>query len=189
MPAAILRAWGSGPVFAIDRAAKRSGLMPDDADVIEINEAVRGARSSRCCNASHSGRKAERQRRQHRAWSSSRRHWCAARTHRTQGTATPRRQRALVTLVRRRRPGRRALARKDLTHAKHPTRTQRRRRLHPNLRPPELRANIFDRATLQELGDHLDAIATSQPRPRGLILMSAKDSIFIAALISMGSAR
>src|SRR5678815_733939 len=41
-------------------------------------------------------------------------------------------------------------------------------------------ANIFDRATLQELGDHLDAIATSQPRPRGLILISAKDSIFIA---------
>jgi|SoiMethySBSTD1v2_1073268.scaffolds.fasta_scaffold133561_2 acetyl-CoA C-acetyltransferase/acetyl-CoA acyltransferase len=30
---------GLGPVFAIDRAAKRSGLMPDDADVIEINEA------------------------------------------------------------------------------------------------------------------------------------------------------
>jgi acetyl-CoA C-acetyltransferase/acetyl-CoA acyltransferase len=30
---------GLGPVFAIDRAAKRSGLMPDDADLIEVNEA------------------------------------------------------------------------------------------------------------------------------------------------------
>ena len=30
---------GLGPVFAIDRAAKRSGLMPADADIIEINEA------------------------------------------------------------------------------------------------------------------------------------------------------
>ena len=30
---------GLGPVFAIDRAAKRSGLMPADADLIEINEA------------------------------------------------------------------------------------------------------------------------------------------------------
>ena len=30
---------GLGPVFAIDRAAKRSGLMPDDADIIEVNEA------------------------------------------------------------------------------------------------------------------------------------------------------
>jgi 3-hydroxyacyl-CoA dehydrogenase/enoyl-CoA hydratase/3-hydroxybutyryl-CoA epimerase len=41
-------------------------------------------------------------------------------------------------------------------------------------------ANIFDRATLQELGDHLDAIASSEPRARGLVLTSAKDSIFIA---------
>ena len=30
---------GLGPVFAIDRAAKRSGLMPADADLIEVNEA------------------------------------------------------------------------------------------------------------------------------------------------------
>ena len=30
---------GLGPVFAIDRAAKRCNLMPDDADLIEINEA------------------------------------------------------------------------------------------------------------------------------------------------------
>lgn len=30
---------GLGPVFAIDRAAKRSGLLPQDADLIEINEA------------------------------------------------------------------------------------------------------------------------------------------------------
>ncbi len=30
---------GLGPVFAIDRAAKRTGLMPNDADLIEINEA------------------------------------------------------------------------------------------------------------------------------------------------------
>ena len=30
---------GLGPVFAIDRAAKRSGLLPADADIIEVNEA------------------------------------------------------------------------------------------------------------------------------------------------------
>lgn len=30
---------GLGPVHAIDRVAKRSGLMPDDADIVEINEA------------------------------------------------------------------------------------------------------------------------------------------------------
>ena len=30
---------GLGPVFAIDRVAKRTGLMPDDADIIEVNEA------------------------------------------------------------------------------------------------------------------------------------------------------
>ncbi len=30
---------GLGPVFAIDRAAKRTGLMPGDADLVEINEA------------------------------------------------------------------------------------------------------------------------------------------------------
>ena len=30
---------GLGPVFAIDRAAKRTGLMPADADIVEINEA------------------------------------------------------------------------------------------------------------------------------------------------------
>ena len=30
---------GLGPVFAIDRAAKRCGLMPTDADIIEVNEA------------------------------------------------------------------------------------------------------------------------------------------------------
>jgi acetyl-CoA C-acetyltransferase/acetyl-CoA acyltransferase len=30
---------GLGPVHAIDRAAKRTGLMPGDADIVEINEA------------------------------------------------------------------------------------------------------------------------------------------------------
>jgi acetyl-CoA C-acetyltransferase/acetyl-CoA acyltransferase len=30
---------GLGPVFAIDGAAKRTGLMPGDADIVEINEA------------------------------------------------------------------------------------------------------------------------------------------------------
>ena len=30
---------GLGPVFAIDRAAKRTGLLPNDADLVEINEA------------------------------------------------------------------------------------------------------------------------------------------------------
>jgi 3-hydroxyacyl-CoA dehydrogenase/enoyl-CoA hydratase/3-hydroxybutyryl-CoA epimerase len=44
---------------------------------------------------------------------------------------------------------------------------------------PDSSANIFDRETLAELGRHLDCIATD-PSLRGLILASAKPSIFIA---------
>ena len=40
-------------------------------------------------------------------------------------------------------------------------------------------ANIFDRATLNELNEHLDFIA-AHPELRGLVLCSAKKSIFIA---------
>ena len=42
---------------------------------------------------------------------------------------------------------------------------------------PNSAANIFDRATLEELGACLDNIAT---QVRGLVLMSAKDAIFVA---------
>jgi 3-hydroxyacyl-CoA dehydrogenase/enoyl-CoA hydratase/3-hydroxybutyryl-CoA epimerase len=45
---------------------------------------------------------------------------------------------------------------------------------------PNSSANIFDRATLEELGSHLDVIGSIDTRVRGLVLMSAKDSIFIA---------
>ncbi|MDB6174925.1 MAG: fatty-acid oxidation protein subunit alpha [Chthoniobacteraceae bacterium] len=41
---------------------------------------------------------------------------------------------------------------------------------------PGSSANIFDRATLQELGAHIDQIGTA----RGLVVTSAKDSIFVA---------
>jgi 3-hydroxyacyl-CoA dehydrogenase / enoyl-CoA hydratase / 3-hydroxybutyryl-CoA epimerase len=44
---------------------------------------------------------------------------------------------------------------------------------------PDSAANIFDRATLQELHQHLDTIAANS-RLRGVILASAKKSIFIA---------
>jgi len=39
-------------------------------------------------------------------------------------------------------------------------------------------ANIFDRETLLELESHIDAIWNE--KPRGLVITSAKDSIFIA---------
>ena len=42
---------------------------------------------------------------------------------------------------------------------------------------PNSAANIFDRVTLEELGAYLDDVA---PRVRGLVLMSAKDVIFVA---------
>ena len=44
---------------------------------------------------------------------------------------------------------------------------------------PESPANIFDRATLLELNEHLDVIAGDSSL-KGLILASAKKSIFIA---------
>jgi 3-hydroxyacyl-CoA dehydrogenase / enoyl-CoA hydratase / 3-hydroxybutyryl-CoA epimerase len=44
---------------------------------------------------------------------------------------------------------------------------------------PDSAANIFDRATLEELAEHLDVIAKNSSL-RGLILVSAKRSIFIA---------
>lgn len=44
---------------------------------------------------------------------------------------------------------------------------------------PDSAANIFDRATLEELGGHLTAIEDN-PTLRGLIVASAKKSIFIA---------
>ena len=44
---------------------------------------------------------------------------------------------------------------------------------------PDLAANIFDRATLEELSEHLDFVARNNAL-RGLILISAKKSIFIA---------
>src|SRR5882672_10323737 len=44
---------------------------------------------------------------------------------------------------------------------------------------PDSSANIFDMATLTELNEHLDAIE-SDSQIRGLVLASAKKSIFIA---------
>src|SRR5947209_5120219 len=44
---------------------------------------------------------------------------------------------------------------------------------------PESGANVFDTATLEELGDHLDFIE-SDTSLEGLILSSAKKSIFVA---------
>lgn len=44
---------------------------------------------------------------------------------------------------------------------------------------PDSAANIFDRATLEELAQHLDAIAQNNAL-RGVVLISAKKSIFIA---------
>jgi 3-hydroxyacyl-CoA dehydrogenase/enoyl-CoA hydratase/3-hydroxybutyryl-CoA epimerase len=45
---------------------------------------------------------------------------------------------------------------------------------------PGSAANIFDRDTLAELASHLDFLAKPESGVRGLVLMSAKDSIFIA---------
>ena len=44
---------------------------------------------------------------------------------------------------------------------------------------PDSPANIFDKATLAELNEHLDFIA-SNPQFKGLVVTSAKKSIFIA---------
>ena len=44
---------------------------------------------------------------------------------------------------------------------------------------PNSSANIFDRQTLAELETHLDSLS-ADTRMRGLIFLSAKDSIFIA---------
>src|SRR5262249_2768100 len=44
---------------------------------------------------------------------------------------------------------------------------------------PGSSANVFDRATLNELNEHLDFIST-HPELQGLVLVSAKKSIFIA---------
>jgi 3-hydroxyacyl-CoA dehydrogenase/enoyl-CoA hydratase/3-hydroxybutyryl-CoA epimerase len=45
---------------------------------------------------------------------------------------------------------------------------------------PESGANIFDAATLNELGEHVDLIESDEKKLRGLIITSAKKSIFIA---------
>jgi 3-hydroxyacyl-CoA dehydrogenase/enoyl-CoA hydratase/3-hydroxybutyryl-CoA epimerase len=45
---------------------------------------------------------------------------------------------------------------------------------------PDSSANIFDEATLTELNEHLASLEQSPPPPKGLILRSAKPSIFIA---------
>jgi 3-hydroxyacyl-CoA dehydrogenase/enoyl-CoA hydratase/3-hydroxybutyryl-CoA epimerase len=45
---------------------------------------------------------------------------------------------------------------------------------------PESGANIFDVATLNELGEHVDFIESDEKKLRGLIITSAKKSIFIA---------
>ncbi len=45
---------------------------------------------------------------------------------------------------------------------------------------PDSPANIFDRATLEELDGHLAALAQSDLGMRGLVIISAKPSIFIA---------
>ncbi len=44
---------------------------------------------------------------------------------------------------------------------------------------PDSSANVFDRATLEELGSHLEFVEQNKTL-RGLVLTSAKDSIFIA---------
>ena len=44
---------------------------------------------------------------------------------------------------------------------------------------PESGANIFDVATLDELGEHLDSVENDDSL-RGLIIASAKKSIFVA---------
>ncbi len=44
---------------------------------------------------------------------------------------------------------------------------------------PDSGANIFDAATLEELNEHLDAVE-KDPSLRGLIIASAKKSIFVA---------
>ena len=44
---------------------------------------------------------------------------------------------------------------------------------------PESPANIFDAPTMQDLSEHLDAIE-NDPSVRGVIVTSAKKSIFIA---------
>src|SRR4029078_11422044 len=44
---------------------------------------------------------------------------------------------------------------------------------------PGSSANIFDRGTMNELNEHLDFV-TASPELKGLILISAKKSIFIA---------
>src|SRR5205823_7732861 len=44
---------------------------------------------------------------------------------------------------------------------------------------PNSSANVFDRATLEELNEHLEVIARS-PDLKGVVLTSAKNSIFIA---------
>src|SRR5256886_17025148 len=44
---------------------------------------------------------------------------------------------------------------------------------------PNSSSNVFDRETLHELDDHLDFIADST-KPKGVVLTSAKNSIFIA---------
>lgn len=45
---------------------------------------------------------------------------------------------------------------------------------------PNTTANILDRATLEELGRHLDVIGSVDSRVHSLALISAKDSIFVA---------
>jgi enoyl-CoA hydratase/carnithine racemase len=44
---------------------------------------------------------------------------------------------------------------------------------------PDSSANVFDRATIEELNDHLEFIAGS-PKLKGVVLTSAKPSIFVA---------
>jgi 3-hydroxyacyl-CoA dehydrogenase/enoyl-CoA hydratase/3-hydroxybutyryl-CoA epimerase len=47
---------------------------------------------------------------------------------------------------------------------------------------PNSSANIFDRATLRELGEELDFIIADAPHIKGVVFLSAKRSIFIAGL-------
>ena len=123
---------GLGPVFAIARAEEQTEFTLADADIIEINEAfaaqvlavikcaaseefAREQLASRRAARRNSGGKIKRQRRRHRARPSGRRDRRAAGADGVEGIETAQRQTRAGVVVHRRRPGRGAVAGKDVS--------------------------------------------------------------------------
>ncbi len=189
MRAAIRRAWASGRFYAIEQAGAAHGLHRlADADFVEINEAFAAQVLAVLHMLRETGREVPEDKLNVNGGSIALGHPVGATGARLMLTssrncsAAMRGTRARLA-VRRRRPGRRALAGKErsVTNANDQPPTPRRRHLRPDLRPrrtPRRTSSIARRSRNSPRKSRRPRAAGAGRR--GLILTSAKPPIFIA---------